>query len=429
MTLQQAMSVQPELVALDADEPYYRGVFERLLVALGRVSDMVEDGGLGEAYVRLDGIERMRRGEAGAALALLNAVPDYLNPRVGVADSRFGAYVAARTAAPMRAARAPEDAAAFLAPLSIGLLPVPAEMKFDLYRFGMRTMGDVASTGGSAMFDRFGQEGLTAWELCKGVERRPFVPRKIEETVSERTSLPFSTTSMETLRVALDLLLARAFARPALRNRSAGSATVESSASESATWKLQVRFKVPVERWERASELLGERVDERIRRSYPLDDLSLTLSDLGGEPGVQTGLLRDAREDSRETLIGVDRRLRGLMDGLPALRRAVEVAPWHPAPEMRSLLVPIDPLASDGVRALRAPAPAEVREADERGPAAIRLRGRWRDIERVSDRWTFDLWWLPKPMSRRYYRVESTDGFQTTLFRDGISGLWYRQPG
>ena len=117
------------------------------------------------------------------------------------------------------------------------------------------------------------------------------------------------------------------------------------------------------------------------------------------------------------------------MDGLPALHRAVEVAPWHPAPEMRSLLVPIDPLASDGVRALRAPAPAEVREADERGPAAIRLRGRWRDIERVSDRWTFDLWWLPKPMSRRYYRVESTDGFQTTLFRDGISGRWYRQPG
>ena len=178
MTLQQAMSIQPELVALVADEPYYRGVFERLLDALGRVSDMVEDGGLGEAYVRLDGLERMHRGAAGAALALLNAVPDYLNPRVGVADSRFGAYAAARTAAPMRAARAPEDAAAFLAPLSIGLLPVPAKMKFDLYRFGMRTMGDVASTGGSAIFDRFGQEGLTAWELCKGVERRPFVSQE-----------------------------------------------------------------------------------------------------------------------------------------------------------------------------------------------------------------------------------------------------------
>ncbi len=370
----------------------------------------------------------MHRGAAGAALALLNAVPNYLNPRVGVADSRFGAYVAARTAAPMRAARAPEDAAAFLAPLSIGLLPVPAKMKFDLYRFGMRTMGDVASTGGSAMFDRFGQEGLTAWELCKGVERRPFVPRKTQESVVERTALPFSTTSMETLRVALDLLLRRAFARPALRNRSVGVAALESPASDGKPWRLEVRFRSAVERWERASELLRVRLDAA-PPMYPLDDLSLTLSDLGGEPGVQTGLLRDAREDSRETLIGVDRRLRGLMDGLPALRRAVEVAPWHPAPEMRSLLVPIDPLASDGVRALRAPAPAEVREADERGPAAIRLRGRWRDIERVSDRWTFDLWWLPKPMSRRYYRVESTGGFQTTLFRDGISGLWYRQPG
>ena len=429
MTLQQAMSVQPALTALDADEPHYRDTFARLLDSLGHVSDMVQDGGPGEAYVRLDGLERLYGGEAGAVSALLNAVPGHFNPRVGVADSKFPAYAAARAAAPMRAAKAPDDVSAFLAPLSIGLLPVSIEVKSALYRFGLRILGDVASTGRTAMFDRFGREGATAWELSTGVDRRQFIPGKVEESVVESAALPFSTTSMEILYVALDIMLRRAFARPVLRNRSAGAATVEPSDPEVDPWKLEVRFKVPVERWERASGLLRERL-EAGPPAHPLNDLSLTLSDMGGESGVQPGLIRDARESGREALIGVDRRLSSRFGGARALHRAVAVAPWHPAPEMRSLLVPIDPLASDAIRSLHVPTPIEVSEAaggDERGPAAVRAGGKWRGVDRVEDRWSFDLWWLPEPVRRSYFRVERSDGVRATLFRDETTGLWYSQ--
>lgn len=429
MTLQQAMSVQSGLIALDADEPHYRDTSARLLDSLGRVNDMVEDGGLGEAYARLDGLERLYGGEAGAVSTLLNAVPYHFNPRVGVADSKFPAYAAARAAASMRAAKAPDDVSAFLAPQSIDLLPVSVKLKSALYRFGLRLLGDVGSTGRTAMFDRFGREGATAWELSTGVDRRPFIPRKVEESVVESATLPFSTTSMEILYVALDILLKRAFARPALRNRSAGAASVESSPQEVDPWKLEVRFKIPVEHWERASELLRERL-EAGPPAYPLNDLSLTLSDMGGEPGVQPGLIRDARESGRETLIGVDRRLSSRFGGARALHRAVEVAPWHPAPEMRSLLVPIDPLASDAIRSLHIPTSIEVSEdarGEERGPAAVRAGGKWRGVKRVEDRWSFDLWWLPKPMRRSYFRVERSDGVRATLFRDETTGLWYSQ--
>ena len=429
MTLRQAVSVCPDLTALDVDESHYRNAWERLLDSLGCVSDAVEDAGLGEAYVRLDGLERLYGGEAGAASALLNAVPNHFNPRVGIADSKFAAYAVARNASPMRAARAPEDAAAFLAPLSIDLLPVSAEIRAALRRFGLRLLGDVSRAGRTAMFDRFGNEGATAWELSVGVDGRPFIPRKVDDSVVENTTLPFATVSMETLRVGLDLLLRRAFARPAMRNRSAGAVYVESSAQKSESWILYVRFRVPVERWERASELMGERMESQ-PPTCPVDDLSLTLLELGGEPGVQPGLFRDARESGRETLVGVDRRLSSRFGGARALHRAVEVAPWHPAPEMRSLLVPIDPLASDYVRALHAPTPAEVSEVvegDERRPSAVRVGRRWRDVESVTDHWKFDLWWLPQPMTRSYYRVESADGVLSTLFRDETTGDWYSQ--
>ena len=429
MTLQQAASVRSDLSVLDADESYYRNVFARLLDSLGRVCDMVEAGALGEAYVKLDGLERLYGGEAGVASALMDIVSDHLNPRVGVAYAKFPAYATARTAGPMSIVRAPDDAPAFLAPMSIDILPVSAELKSALHRFGLRLLRDVASTGRRAMFDRFGREGATAWELSTGIDLRPFIPRAVEESVVENTTLPFATTSMEMVRVGLDMLLRRAFARPILKNRSIGSALLESSVSGGEPWELHVRFRTPVERWERASELMRERIETELP-SHPIDDLSLTISDFGGETGVQAGLIRDARESGRETLVGVDRRLSSHFGGVRALHRAVEVAPWHPAPEMRSLLVPIDPLASDSVRALHMPASAEVRETTgegERRPESLLRDGMWRPIERIDECWKFDLWWLPQPMSRSYYRVESADGSLLTLFRDEISGHWYTQ--
>ena len=429
MTLQQAVSVRSELVVLDADGPYYESLFERLLNSLGRVSDMVESGGLGEAYVRLDGLEGMYGSEAGVVSALLDAVSVRLNPRVGIADSKFVAYAAARGAQPTRPVRVGEDVAAFLAPKSVYLLPVSYQLKVALGRFGISLIGDVSAIGRAAMLDRFGREGLFAWELSTGVDHRPFVPRKVEESVVEYTTLPFATTSLEMMHAGLDLLLRRAFARAALRNRSVGTALLESASSGGEPWKVRVRFRIPVERWERASELMGERLGAE-PPSHPIDDLSLTLSDLGGESGVQAGLIKDARESAQKTLVGVDRRLSACFGDARALYRAVEVAPWHPAPELRSLLVPIDPLASDSVRALHAPTPAEVSEVvrgGERRPAAVRVGRKWRDVESVTDHWKFDLWWLPQPMTRSYYRVESSDGRLSTLFLDETSGEWYSQ--
>ena len=125
LTLEQALSLHANAVVLDADEPHYRRVFGEMLSSLQRVSDRVDGTELGTAYARLDGLERLYRGEAGVVSALLNAVPAYLNPRVGVADAKFPAFVAARTCKDTcGATRVPDNACAFLAPHSINLLPV-----------------------------------------------------------------------------------------------------------------------------------------------------------------------------------------------------------------------------------------------------------------------------------------------------------------
>ena len=147
MTLEQTMSRHANAVALDADEPRYRSVFNRMLASLQGISDRVEGADLGTAYVRLDGLEGLYRGEAGVVSALLNAVPAHLHPRIGAADAKFPAYVAARTCAAPGASRVPDDVRAYLAPHTVDLLPVSTAVRAELHRFGLHTMGAVASMG------------------------------------------------------------------------------------------------------------------------------------------------------------------------------------------------------------------------------------------------------------------------------------------
>ena len=426
MTLEQAMSRHANAVVLDADEPLYRRVFGQVLSSLQGISDRVEGASLGTAYVRLDGLDGLFRGEAGVVSALLNTVPAYLNPRVGVADAKFPAFVAARTCGAQGAIRVPEDVASFLAPHTIDLLPVPTGMKRELHRFGLHTLGAVASMSRHILADRFGPNGQRVWSLCNGTAHSPVIPLAFEESVVEHASLPFHSSSIEAIFVAVDALLKRAYARPDIRGRYAGAADLLCAASGWPDWAKSFSFKEPVGAWERASFAVRSRLEADPPRN-PVEDVTLTLSGFTGELGTQLGLLKDASDDRRRRLVEVDRRLRGLMGGGHALHRIAEVAPWHPAPEMRALQVPIDPSGRNTIRPLYTPKPVEVREGTEREPVSVRVERRWQRVAHIDDMWTFDLWWLPEPVTRSYYRIDPDDGRRITLFHDRSDDRWYRQ--
>ena len=91
MTLEQALSRQGDAVVLEADDQSYRKVFSQMLASMQGVSDRVERSDLGVAYAGLDGLEDMYGGEARLVNSLLNAAPQDLTPRVGVAHAKFPA--------------------------------------------------------------------------------------------------------------------------------------------------------------------------------------------------------------------------------------------------------------------------------------------------------------------------------------------------
>jgi hypothetical protein len=87
-------------------------------------------------------------------------------------------------------------------------------------------------------------------------------------------------------------------------------------------------------------------------------------------------------------------------------------------------------LRADAGRPVNAPEPVKVEEDAGGFPAAIRakersFRGR---IAAIEDRWRIDdEWWRREPVSRLYYSVRLASGHRAVLYKDLISGEWFKQ--
>ena len=340
MPLQQALSRCKGAALVQADEPYYRAVFDRVVEDLSKRSPLVEKGEPGCAYVGLDGLEAMYGSEARLVTSLLKAAPDYLSPRVGVAEGKFPAYVAAVLSGGGQATRVPNRAAGFLQELSIDLLPVSWDARERMRRFGLRTMGQLASVPVGALQAQFGPEGKTAWELANGVDRSPLLPYKPEDSVSEYLTFPSPATTLYGIVPALEILLGRAFAQPLLRGRRARQASMESNVLRKPPWTRRFAFKEAVGSKERALRALKGAL-EATDLPGALEDMRLTLTGITGESGVQASLFSDLRKQDqlRETMRQLEARLRTT----PPIYQVRDVEPWSRIPERRRALVQFDP--------------------------------------------------------------------------------------
>ena len=73
------------------------------------------------------------------------------------------------------------------------------------------------------------------------------------------------------------------------------------------------------------------------------------------------------------------------------------------------------------------PEPERVEESAAGLPVALRTKRR-QPIMAIDDRWRIDdEWWRSDPISRMYYVVRLVTGQKLLLYKDLISGGWYRQ--
>lgn len=185
MPLQVALSRCKGAVLIEADDAYYHQVFDRIVEALFDKSPLVEKGDLGCTFLDMHGTERMYGGDEGIIDALQEAAPPDFGPRVGLAKSKFLAYLAAVMSKPGQATTVPTDVAGFLKELPVDLLPLSWEERTRLHDFGLLTMGQIASLSVGSLQAQFGPQGRVAWELANGIDKSPLVSSKRREAVTD----------------------------------------------------------------------------------------------------------------------------------------------------------------------------------------------------------------------------------------------------
>lgn len=340
MPLAEAISHCPQATLLEPDHPLYATHFDALLEALDQVGPLVEPNPPEAAYVGLDGLERLYGGEANLLRKLLEAVPSGLVGQVGVAAAKFPATLASLAAAPGRSMRIPKDARAFLSRFPVDVLPTNWQTIDRLRGFGLHTLGRVAALPMAAMQAQFGPEGRRLWELSRGIDRSPLLPRQLEETVTESTAFPAPVVSIGPLLLAVEMLLGRAFSRPAMRGRCTRVATLKAEVYRGPTFLRRVVFKPP--KGDKTAAFFALRSAlESIRLPGPLESLGITLSGLTGDAVRQESFYAEVRR--REQLREAVQHIRQAMGGETALYSIRRVEPWSRIPERRMALVEYDP--------------------------------------------------------------------------------------
>ncbi len=335
MPLQQALACHGEAELLQADIPYYRGVFNEILDALEQKSPLVEGAEAGCIYIGADGLQLIYADDNALACAAREVVAEF-SPQMGIAENKFLATLAAQHSPPDGCKILNGDIDAFLKVLSCDVLPVAVKSRNKLHDFGLATLSQIAVLQPGPFQSQFGPEGKRIWELSRGHDATPLYPRFMEEAIEESAMLPSVTVSLDAILVAVEALLSRIFAGNALKGRGIRSLTLWTRSWNAENWERSINFKEP------AMDVRGavtriKRILEEYPQPGPVEQAGIKITGLGYSRGRQKSLFSDIR--AKEHLADDIKQLE-LKLGNPQVYTVKEVEPWSRIPERRYALAP-----------------------------------------------------------------------------------------
>jgi protein ImuB len=368
-------------------------------------------------------------------------------PRVAIA----GSCVAARAATWQNGTARwvitpPDEEAAYLGQVPLGLIPMDAEMREALLALGLRTAGALAALEADDVERRWGAAGLAAWQLARGDDpRRPVLARP-EVPRSVTTELLPSVTSTEPLffllRSALERLLRECIADGRSVATIALTLTLDDAHGKSAlnprphTITREVRLPRPLARIEPLLERCRVLL-EKWTLSAPVGGLTVSIAATAPLSGDQGDLLDTSWRDPAAAEAAFARLRAELGLGAivqPALgnsHRPEEEGTWTEAgvevdvPLAEGEDMPLSGLAQRQLESAE-PVQVECDQGDQERPRALRWRSRvWRirqaaGPERLSGDWWRDAY------ARDYWRCEEDGGATLVVYRRS-DGEWFVQ--
>lgn len=192
MPMFKALKLCPDAVVIKPDFSKYTFESRRIMARLRDLTPLVQPLSLDEAWLDLTGTERLNGGAPAEVLARAQAEIEKetgLTVSIGLAANKFLAKIASDLDKPRGFAVIGSEAAAFLAPRPVGILPGvgPAFVK-ALNAGGFATVGDLARADPKRLADRFGSGGLRLHSLARGIDARDVDPDQERKSISAETT-------------------------------------------------------------------------------------------------------------------------------------------------------------------------------------------------------------------------------------------------
>ena len=344
MGLSEALSRCPALVLVPPDSDRADAIWETALRRLEGIGAAIEVGRPGEAFFAADGLRGLWGGSVEGVLRRTRTV---VGPpaRVGAGPTRLCAYAAALR---FRARRAPVVVSAavsraFLARLPITMLGerLPGEwerasLPATLERLGITTLGDLAALPDDAVADRFGEAGLEALLMARGIEE-PLRPRPFAEDLIEELELPEAASGSH-LERALELLVGRLLAAPIRRGRTLRRLRLAARLAGGGSWRTEATLREASADPRRLLLVLSPKLTEL---PGPASSISLRALSLGPVAHDQPTLTSSGEERRGERLGEAVRQARAAA-GRDAVLRVLPVDPASRVPERRAVLTPFE---------------------------------------------------------------------------------------
>ena len=431
LSLTQARSILPKLIARGRDASCERTAQESLLEVAETFSPRVEDAGDGLAFLDISGTERHFPSEEELGKAAIRAIEATgLPARIGIAASKLAARVAAEQPQTPTVVK-PGDEASFLAPLPLTRLSPQLEAAAMLHRFGITSIGDLARLPENEIASRLGEIGRDLHFASRGIDPRPLIPRALPPEFREGMELEWPLVALEPFlfiaNAALDRLSKRMEIQGFACTRIEFTLTLEPDGYDARSIDL------PAPTRDVKTMLTLMRLDlEKRPPGAPV--VGFTFTAHPDRPRrAQLSLFGPAALSPEKLATTIARLVSMLGDGRVGMPMTVDgflperhdVATFAPPPPPDTRRTP--PRAR-GLLAARLFRPPIVAEVITEGTAIASLRGEniEGNVALSSGPWQIEHgWWTDASHVREYWDVELDRGGIYRVYRDDIAKQWF----
>ncbi|SRR6266851_4016050 len=436
LSLAQARSIVPKLIARGRDGECERTAQEALLEVAETFSPRVEDAGEGVVFADIAGMERHYENEEALAKAAIHAAVGVGLPAwCGIAASKLAARVAAELTPSPQIVEAGKESD-FLAPLPLMRLSPEMEAAITLQRWGLTSVGDFARLPESEVASRLGESGRDLHYAARGIDPRPLIPRATPPEFREGMEVEWPLVALDPFlfiaNAALDRLAKRletaGFACTRLEVTlmldpdGFHSRAIELPAPTRDVKTMLTLIRLDLEKTPPGAPVVGFAIvahPDRPRRAQ----LSLFGPAALSPEKLATAIARLA------SILGDDRiGMATTVDGHLPDRFAI--ADYGPPPPPDARRKPPKSRGLLAVRVFRPPIPVEVITRTANGEtqiAAIQSDGDISGEVRLSSGpWNIESgWWSESPAAREYWDAELMRGGIYRLYREEGDGGWF----